>query len=67
MANLTTWIQRLFLISAFIASLTCFARPDYNLPLFIFTYMSWGLQRVKSFEINLTLSLRVKKEESHGC
>ena len=52
MANLTTWIQRLFLISAFIASLTCFARPDYNLPLYIFTYMAWGLQRVEIFFYN---------------
>mmetsp|Transcript_31485 Transcript_31485/g.28667 ORF Transcript_31485/g.28667 Transcript_31485/m.28667 type:complete len:141 (+) Transcript_31485:64-486(+) len=44
-ASLSPWIQRLFLISAFIASLSCFSRADYNLPLYIFAYMAWGLQR----------------------
>lgn len=69
MANLAVWIPRLFLISAFIASLTCFARPDFNLPLFIFAYMAWGLQRVKIPVQNsslLTIFPRVKNQESPG-
>jgi len=45
----TPWIQRIFLVSALIASLNCFARADYNLPLFIFAYMAWGLQRVSIY------------------
>ena len=46
MALLPEWIERLFLTSAFIASLCCFSRADYNLPLFVFAYMAWGLQKV---------------------
>jgi len=56
MANLSSWIQRLFLFSAFIASLTCFARPDYNLPLYIFAYMAYGLQYNQKPTIAWTLA-----------
>ena len=34
-------LKKLFLAIAFIACLTCFARADYNLPLFAFAYLLW--------------------------
>jgi len=46
MPGLRPWVQRIILTGAFIAALNCFIRADYNLPLFIFAYMAWGLQRV---------------------
>jgi len=63
MQSLTPWIQRTFLISAFIASLSCFARADYNLPLYIFAYMAWGLQRVIMILPSTHCNLRVKNQE----
>ena len=41
------WIQRLFLISALIAAINNIGRADFNLPLYIFAYLSWGLQKVR--------------------
>ena len=34
-------IKYLFLVQAIIACFTCYARPDYNLPLFLFAYILW--------------------------
>lgn len=39
-------IPYLFLISAAIACLTCFSRPDYNLPLMAFNYLTWTNKHV---------------------
>lgn len=35
------YLKKIFAIQAFIACFTCYARPDYNLPLFAFTYLLW--------------------------
>ena len=43
--DLTTWPKKLFILLAFIACFTCYARPDYNLPLFAFAYLLWDLER----------------------
>ena len=37
-------IKYLFLIQAIIACFTCYARPDYNLPLFLFAYILWDIK-----------------------
>jgi len=39
-------INHLFYISAGIACLCCFARPDYNLPLMAFTSLTWDSKAV---------------------
>ena len=39
-------IPMLFLASAAISCLTCFARPDYNLPLMAFSYLTWSKKEV---------------------
>ena len=39
------WPKKLFLVNAFIACFTCYARPDYNLPLFAFAYLLWDIER----------------------
>lgn len=46
MPGLRPWLPRLVLTASLLAALNCFTRADYNLPLFIFIYMAWGLQRV---------------------
>ena len=38
----------LFLASAALAALQCFARSDYNLPLMVFAYVSWDFKNVKT-------------------
>ena len=40
----TTIIRRLFVVSGLIAVLNGFARPDFNLPLYIFAYLAWGFR-----------------------
>lgn len=47
MSTLTPWVQRLTLFSALIAGMNCFLRADYNLALYAFAYIAWGLQRVQ--------------------
>ena len=39
------WPKKLFLANALIACFTCYARPDYNLPLFAFAYLLWDIER----------------------
>ena len=39
-------IPTLFLVSAGVACLTCFSRPDYNLPLMAFAYLTWDHKHV---------------------
>ena len=44
--QIALWIPKLFLASAGIAALNCYARADYNLPLFVFAYLVWTSQKV---------------------
>ena len=37
------WPKRVFLAMAFISCFTCYARADYNLPLFAFAYLLWDI------------------------
>jgi hypothetical protein len=34
-------LHRMFLAGAILGALSCFARPDYNLPLYAFLYIMW--------------------------
>jgi len=47
MPGLRPWLPRLVPTASLLAALNCFTRADYNLPLFIFIYMAWGLQRTQ--------------------
>ncbi|CAD8125772.1 unnamed protein product [Paramecium sonneborni] len=47
------WPKKLFLAIAFISCFTCYARPDYNLPLFAFAYLLWDIDRPVSQKIRL--------------
>ena len=49
MFDIKSWIPNIFLLIIFFSSLSCFSRPDYNLPLFIFAYMIWFLPNVQHF------------------
>lgn len=40
--------KRLFLVIVFLAAFSCFGRADYNLPLFIFSYVLWDLRSEKA-------------------
>ena len=42
-------IPTLFLIMVITTSISCFDRPDYNLPLFLFAYMIWALEDVRIY------------------
>ncbi len=35
------YIKTSFIVSAVISCITCYARADYNLPLFAFAYLLW--------------------------
>jgi len=39
--KLLTIPKKMFIVIAVIACFTCYARPDYNLPLFAFAYLLW--------------------------
>ena len=39
-------IPRLFVAAAVLAAFSCFSRPDYNLPLFIFATLAWTDKKV---------------------
>lgn len=41
MVELAPHLKKMFLVSAAIACITCYARADYNLPLFAFAYLMW--------------------------
>ena len=54
-------IPTLFLISAGIACLTCFSRPDYNLPLMAFAYLTWDHKHVSSITSKLIPTERAEE------
>ena len=68
MVNTGLWTRNLFLVSAVIAAFTSFSRADYNLPLFVFAYMAWGLQKVTLFSYHFPKEslFRIKSLLLHG-
>ena len=71
MVNTALWTRNLFLGSAIIAAFTSFSRADYNLPLFVFAYMAWGLQKVTASHFHRliftqTVLYRIKKSSLDG-
>eukprot|EP01017_Pseudomicrothorax_dubius_P051224 TRINITY_DN9825_c0_g1_i2.p1 TRINITY_DN9825_c0_g1~~TRINITY_DN9825_c0_g1_i2.p1 ORF type:complete len:136 (+),score=10.17 TRINITY_DN9825_c0_g1_i2:126-533(+) len=56
MSDLHGIIPKCFITSSILASVVCFSRPDYNLALNIFAYLSWtGLRDQKARIIYLYL------------
>ena len=42
MSAVASIIPKLFLFGAFLGAIGCLARPDYNLPIFLFAYITWS-------------------------
>ena len=40
--GVASFIPKLFLVGAFLGAIGCLTRPDYNLPIFLFSYISWS-------------------------
>jgi hypothetical protein len=52
-------LHRMFLAGTILGALACFARADYNLPLYAFLYIMWDQDDVShfiSFILNLTMA-----------
>lgn len=43
----TSFIPKLFLGGAFLGAIGCLTRADYNLPIFLFAYITWNYLKVK--------------------
>ena len=52
-------LERIFLAGAIIGALSCFARADYNLPMYAFLYLMWAQDDV-SFRIMRTMKFIVR-------
>ncbi len=48
MERLEGMLSKLFLGAAALGGVSCLARADYNLPLFVFIYMTWTRENVLS-------------------
>ena len=46
-------IHNIFLAGAIIGALSCFARADYNLPMYAFLYLMWDQDDVSTHKTNL--------------
>lgn len=46
--NTEKHLHNMFLAGAIIAALSCFARADYNLPMFAFLYIMWDQDDVSN-------------------
>ena len=62
LTNAEKHLHRMFLVGAILGALACFARADYNLPLYAFLYIMWDQDDVsdllriffvKQFEIEI--------------
>ena len=51
-----SFIPKLFLVGAFLGAIGCLTRPDYNLPIFLFSYISWSYLTVNPFSLNARTS-----------
>ena len=54
LTNAEKHLHRMFLAGAVLGALACFARADYNLPLYAFLYIMWDQDDV-SVEIRLRI------------
>ena len=52
MVDIKPLIKKSFIVIAVISCFTCYARPDYNLPLFAFAYLLWDIKLPVKFAIN---------------
>ena len=46
MQGLEKHLHRIFIVGAILGALSCFARADYNLPLYAFLYIMWDQELV---------------------
>lgn len=42
----TSFIPTLFLVGALLGAIGCLSRADYNLPIFLFAYITWSQLKV---------------------
>jgi len=68
-------LSRIFIAGAVFGALSCFSRPDYNLPLYAFLYLMWD-QDIVSYPLPLNSSFlniallvknRMRKQDSWFC
>lgn len=52
--NVEQHLHKMFLAGAILAALSCFARADYNLPMFAFFYIMWDQDDVSRFKLFIT-------------
>lgn len=50
--NVEQHLHKMFLAGAILAALSCFARADYNLPMFAFFYIMWDQDDVSRVDLN---------------
>ena len=60
------YIPTMYLISAGIACLTCFSRPDYNLPLMAFAFLTWDHNHVRFTYFPILLMIDADHTEEKG-
>ena len=41
LTNAEKYLHRMFLVGAILGALSCFARADFNLPMYAFLYIMW--------------------------
>lgn len=49
-------LHRIFVAGAILGALSCFARADYNLPLYSFLYIMWDQDVVSTFDLISSLT-----------
>lgn len=49
-----SWVPRLFLVGAIVGAVGCLSRPDYNLPVFLFSYIVWHYLEDKTHDVPYT-------------
>lgn len=50
-------LHRIFLAGAVMGALSCFARADYNLPLYAFLYLMWDQDLVSEILSKITFRI----------
>lgn len=52
--------NNMFIAGAIIGALSCFARADYNLPLYAFLYLLWDKDPVSKIAASYLISIKSK-------
>ena len=62
LVGLEKHLHRIFLAGAVFGALSCFARADYNLPLYAFLYLMWDQDQVFATPLNSDLTLFIGRQ-----